>query len=184
MVVYMDFYDVVESRRSIRSYKDIGIEREKLYRILESSTLVPSWSCKHCWRFMVIDDNEIKNRIAQCINETNPARHGVFEASMAVVMCADPVNAQEIDEKEYYMSDCGIAMEHFMLAACSEGLSTCWIGLFDEDKLKIILGIPQTIRIVAITPLGYSNEIPEPRNKKTIKDIAYLNKWDNELVFK
>lgn len=180
----MEFYDVVENRRSIRSYKDKHVEREKLYRILESSTLTPSWSCKHCWRFLIIDDSETKNKIAQCINDSNPGKQGAIEAPMAIVMCADPVNSQEIDEKEYYMADCGIAMEHFMLASSREGLSTCWIGLFDEDRMKSILNIPQPVRIIALTPIGYSNETPEPRKKKTIKDITYHNKWDNELVFK
>lgn len=183
-MVYTEFYDAAEERRSIKSYKNSPVETEKLYRILESSTLAPSWSCNHCWRFIVIDDSELKNMAAQCINETNPARKGAFEAPIAVVICADPVNAEEIDGKEYYMADCGIAMEHFMLAASSEGLSTCWIGMFDEDKMKAILEIPELTRIVALSPLGYKDETPQPRKKKSIKDITYHNKWETELIFK
>lgn len=180
----MEFYEVVESRRSIRRYKDNNVEKEKLYRILESSTAAPSWSCKHCWRFLIVDDMMTKNRIAECINGSNPAKPGLLEAPMVVVICADPVNAEEIDSKEYYMADCGIAMEHFMLAAANEGLAACWIGLFDEDKMKSILDIPEPIRIVGVSPLGYGNENPESRKKKSIKDITYHNKWENELVFK
>lgn len=180
----MEFYDVVEERRSIRKYKESLVEKEKLYRILQSSTLAPSWSCKHCWRFIVIDDAAIKNKAAECVAAKNPAREGLFEAPIAVVICGDPVNAEEIDDREYYMADCGIAMEHFMLSAANEGLSTCWIGLFDEDKLKSILDIPEAVRVVAISPLGYSNETPDERQKKSIKDITWHNKWDNEMVFK
>jgi nitroreductase len=126
----------------------------------------------------------MRYKTAECVNEANPARQGLFESPIIVALCADPVNAEEIDEKEYYMSDCGIAMEHFMLAAVNEGLAACWVGLFDEDKLKSILDIPEHIRIVGITPLGYGNETPGERKKKSIKDITYHNKWDNELVFK
>lgn len=180
----MEFYDVVEERRSIRRYKDTPVEKEKLYRILESSTLAPSWSCKHCWRFLIVDDMIIKKGVAECVSSTNTARQGLFEAPVIVVICSDPVNAEEIDDKEYYMADCGIAMEHFMLAATNEGLSSCWVGLFDEDRLKAILHIPEAMRVVGITPLGYGNEVPEDREKKSIKDITYHNGWDNELVFK
>jgi nitroreductase len=180
----MDFYEVVENRRSIRKYKTFDVEKEKLYRILESSTLAPSWSCKHCWRFIVVDEKSVKDRIVECINETNPARNGLIEAPVAVAICADPANTEEIDEKEYYMADCGIAMAHFMLAASCEGLSTCWIGLFDEDAMKTVLDVAEPMRIVAVTPLGYSDEVPGERTKKGIKDIAYHNKWDTEMVFK
>lgn len=183
-MIYTEFYDVVEERRSARSYKDNMVEQEKLYRILESSTLTPSWSCKHCWRLIIIDDVELKRNIGGCINDANPAKNGIFEAPLVLVLCADPVNTEEIDGKEYYMADCGIVMEHCMLAACNEGLSTCWIGIFDEDKMKTILDIPELVRVVALSPLGYSSDTQEPRKKKGIKDMTYHNKWDNEMVFK
>lgn len=180
----MEFYDLVEERRSIRKYKDAPIEKERLYRILQSATYAPSWSCKHCWRLLVVDDKVLKSSMAQCVNESNPARSGLMEAPMVLIICADPVNAEEIDDKEYYMADCGIAMEHLMLAACNEGLATCWIGMIDEDKLKSVLEIPDPIRVVAISPLGYPGEEPEVRKKKSIKDIVFHDKWDNEMVFK
>lgn len=180
----MEFYDVVEERRSAKRYKDLAVEEEKLYRILKSITLAPSWSCKHCWKIIMVDDGELKKRITECINETHPAREGFLEAPLSAVICADPVNTEEIDGREYYMADCGIVMEHFMLSACSEGLSACWIGLFDEDKLKSIFGIPENIRIVALSPLGYRDDKPQLRGEKSIKDITYHNKWDNEMVFK
>lgn len=183
-MVYTEFYDVVERRRSTKKYSDRKIENEKLYRILQTSTLTPSWSCKHCWRFLIIDDREVISKSAECINETNPARNALFEAPAAVVICGDPENTEEIDEKEYYMADCGIAMGYFMLSACSEGLSTCWIGLFDEDRLKKVLDIPENIRLVAISPLGYGAEPPADRHEVSIKDIAFHNKWDMAMVFK
>lgn len=183
-MVYTEFYDVVEKRRSIKKYSDRPVENEKLYRVLELSTLIPSWSCKHCWRFLIIDDREIITQVSRCINETNPARNALLQAPAVVVICGDPESTEEIDEKEYYMADCGIAMGFFMLSACNEGLSTCWIGLFDEDKLKKLLDIPEIIRVVAISPLGYGAEQPGERVKKSIKDIAFHNKWDMTMVFK
>lgn len=179
----MEFYDVVEERRSIKKYKNNKIEKEKLYRILESLTLIPSWSCKNCWKFIMVDDEETKSKISECVIGENPAKEGLTEAPCIFVLCADPSNTEEIDGKEYYMADCGLAMEQFMLSAVNEGLSSCWIGLFDEDKLKSVLDIPDLNRVVAITPLGYGNEIPGPRNKINMVDRVNLNKWDSEFKF-
>lgn len=183
-MVYTEFYDVVERRRSIKKYSDRPIEKEKLYRILQTSTLIPSWSCKHCWRFLIIDDRELIWETAECIDEANPVKKALFEAPAVVVICGDPENTEEIDEKEYYMADCGIAMGYFMLSACNEGLSTCWIGLFNEDELKNVLDIPEHTRIVAISPLGYGSEPAADRPGKSIKDIAFHDKWDMAMVFK
>jgi Nitroreductase len=183
-VVSTEFYDLAEKRRSIRRYKNDPVGKESLYRILEACTLAPSWSCKHCWRYIIIDDVEIKNRLRQCINDANPAADAILEAPLTVAMCADPVNTEEIDGKDYYMADCGIAMGYFMLCASNEDLATCWIGIFDEDKIKSLLNIPDLTRVVAISPLGYPDETPEERVKKGIKDIVYLNKWDNSMTFK
>lgn len=184
-MVFTEFYDIVEERRSSTSYKETPVEKEKLYRILESLTLAPSWSCVHCYRVIVVDEGELKKSIAECVDEGNSARKGLLQAPVVLIMCADPVSAEEIDNKEYYMCDCGIAMEHIMLAAHNEGLATCWIGLFDEDRLKTLLEIPDPIRLVAISPLGYGADADRDRStKKSIKDITYHEKWENELVFK
>ncbi|KPU45359.1 5,6-dimethylbenzimidazole synthase [Oxobacter pfennigii] len=179
----MELYDIIEKRRSIRKYKDIPVEKEKLYRIFKSATLIPSWSCKHCWRFIIVDELETKLMISQAVDESNPAQDALKHAPMIVIICANPVDTEEIDDKEYYMADCGIAMEHIMLSATYEGLATCWIGLFDEDNIKSILKIPSQIRIVGITPLGYGDEMPEDKEKVGIKDITYYNKWESNIGF-
>ena len=70
-------------------------------------------------------------------------------------------------------------MEHLMLAATEQGLGTCWIGAgFDEKVVKKILGIPEEIRVVAITPLGYPDEVTESRPRKTLEEITSRNNWD------
>ena len=74
--------------------------------------------------------------------------------------------------------DAAIAMEHIVLAATNEGLGTCWIGAFDEKAVKEVLGIPDHIRVVAMTPLGYpAEEKGEVTNRKPLSDIVHYDRW-------
>ena len=82
-----------------------------------------------------------------------------FNAPMLVVMCADPDHSGHKDGKDYYLVDTAIAFEHLVLAAAAEGLGTCWLGgMFNEAEVKRQLGIPEKLRVVAITPLGYPED--------------------------
>ena len=89
---------------------------------------------------------------------------------------------------DYFLVDVSIAMEHLVLAAADLGLGTCWIGAFDEKKIKTILSIPDNIRIVALTPIGYPAEKQNFREKMTRKviksskrkpldEIVHYEKW-------
>ncbi len=77
------------------------------------------------------------------------------------------------------MVDCGIAMEHLVLAATNEGYGTCWIGSFDEEETRKILNIPQNFKVVAMTPIGETNEVDEHYPPKEISQHIYYNNWDN-----
>jgi nitroreductase len=75
------------------------------------------------------------------------------------------------------MLDMGISMEHMMLAATEKGLGTCWIGRFDEKVVKETLGIPESIRVVALMTIGYADESPAPKERKSLEEMTSRNKW-------
>ena len=82
------------------------------------------------------------------------------------------------EEKQYYLLDMGISMEHLILAAAEQGLGTCWIGGgFDETIVKQALEIPKEIRVVALTPLGYPDEVTEARSRMTLEEMTSRNHW-------
>jgi nitroreductase len=83
--------------------------------------------------------------------------------------------------KDYYMADAAIAFEHLCLAARAMGLGTCWIGGFDEETVKGITDIPEGVRVVGITPLGYPDQEPNPRPRKSLAEIAFLEKWGHPI---
>ena len=82
------------------------------------------------------------------------------------------------DKEEYWKVDIAIAMEHMVLTAWEEGLGTCWIGAFKEEPVKKVLNIPQNIRVLAMTPLGYPVEHKEPvADRKPLREIMHENTW-------
>lgn len=173
----MEFLEIVQKRRSLRSYASTPVEPEKLNYVLECARLAPSWKNMQCWRFIVIKDPETRQALAETMAETNPGRKVLVQAPIAIVLCALPSESEVWEDKDYMMLDAGLAMEHLILAATEQGLGTCWEGLFQEDKARRALNVPEDVRVVAFTPLGYASEERQPRPRKSIKEIVFYEKW-------
>ncbi len=171
----MDVLKAIKSRRSIRAYDSREVEEDKLVRILESGRLSPSASNRQERRFVVIRDAKTRKLLSEA------ARNQGFVAEAPVVIAACSV------ESEYVMScgqpaypiDTAIAVDHMTLAAVEDGLGTCWIGAFDEKKVKKILNIPDHVRVVALLPLGYPSTTPRPTPRKSLDEIVKWEKWSD-----
>lgn len=193
----MNFMDIVLKRRSIRKYKPDPVPEEKLKYVLDAARLAPSWANQQCWKYVIVTDDEIKRKIAMSMRpppavfppswdksllpEPKPPmrpRDWAAQAPIIIVGCADPAKSGKKEGKDYYLVDMGISMEHLMLAAAEQGLGTCWIGGgFDEAVVKEALNIPEEIRVVALTPLGYPDEDPEPRPRRSLEEVTIKNRW-------
>ncbi len=172
----MDVHKAIQSRRSIRAYDSREVDEEKLLRVLESGRLSPSAGNRQERRFVIIRDSKKRQLLSEA------ARGQKFVAEAPVVIAACSV------ETEYVMScgqlaypiDTAIAVDHITLAAVDEGLGTCWIGAFDEIKVKEILDIPESVRVVVLLTLGYPLSIPRPTPRKTLDEIVMREKWGIE----
>jgi len=98
---------------------------------------------------------------------------------VVIVVCAEPAQSGVENGIDYYVADTAIAFEHLCLAAHALGLGSCWMGLYDEAAVHTALGIPDGVRVVGITPLGYPDQDPKPRPRKELAEIAYFNEWGN-----
>ena len=85
------------------------------------------------------------------------------------------------DKGDWFMYDAGIAMEHLVLTAWSIGLGTVHVGAFDAKKAEATLAIPEGFSVVAMTPLGYFEEQPDPRPRKGLDEILYLDQFGKVL---
>jgi len=167
----MEFMEVVRQRRSVRKYKPDPIPQAKIDYVLEAARLAPSWANGQCWVFIVVTDPKVKHELAEAGNEW------IESAPVIITACAEPKQSGAKGDQGYYLLDIGIAMEHLVLAATDQGLGTCWIGWFDEKKARKALGAPEGMRVVATTPLGYPDETPEPRPRKTLSEIVRKDRW-------
>ena len=165
----MDFREVIATRKSIRSYSDKDIEEDKFTKIFEAAQRAPSWANKQCWSYILVKDKEkIKKLASGLINSW------MKHAKAIIVACGDPKKSGAKNGMDYYLVDVAISMEHLVLAATDLGLGTCWIGGFDEKKVKQILDIPENIKVIALTPLGYPTD--ETIRNKFIKKLIGSNK--------
>lgn len=173
----MEILQAISDRRSIRKYKDVAVEWEKIEQVLNAARLAPSWKNMQCWRFLVLTDPGKRAALLQAFPDDNPGKKAIAMAPCSIVVCADPSESGIENGIEYYIADTAIAFEHICLAAHGLGLGTCWMGWFDEAAVKEALGIPEAIRIVGITPLGYPDQEPKPRPRKELSEIAYSEEW-------
>lgn len=169
----MDVEKAILSRRSIREYESRDIEKDKLDRVLDAGRLSPSAGNRQERRFVVIRDAGKRKALAEA------AKGQVFVAQAPVVIAACSV------ESEYVMScgqlaypiDTAIAVDHMTLQAVEEGLGTCWIGAFDEKRVKEILSIPDSVRVVALLPIGYPRAASHQTARKSLSEIVMQEKW-------
>lgn len=184
----MDTLEAIGTRKSVRKFSDRPVEPEKLQAVLEAVRLAPSWANMQCWRFVVVQDAGVKEKISELSYvesffatrgyKFNPAQKALAEAPVIIVACADPTQSGDLGGQQYYMTDMGIAAENLLLAAHSQGLGSVFVGVFNEEQLGDLLDIPPDIRIVGLFPLGYPLEggkAGPPR--KPLDEIVFYGKW-------
>jgi nitroreductase len=173
----MDIFQVFRDRRSIRKYKDIPVEREKIELLLDAARLAPSWKNLQCWRFLVLTRPEQREKLLDAFPDDNPGKKAIAMAPVVIVVCGNPAESDVENGIDYFVADVAIAFEHLCLAAHAVGLGTCWMGWYDEARVKAALGIPGQIRVVGITPLGYPDQEPKPRPRKELSEIVFFDEW-------
>lgn len=176
----MDVMKAITDRKSIRAYQDAPVSREQLMTVLEAVRLAPSWKDKQCWSVIVVEGRERIRKLGELLR-SNPGE-SVFETvPYFLVFVADPAKSGDREGKPYYMTDIGICMQNAVLAAWEQGLGTCWVGAFQEGPIKEFLGVPEHLRIVALTPLGVAAEAPAMRPRMELSEFAYSNQFGQAL---
>lgn len=183
----MRFDQIVENRRSTRSFDSRPIEKKDLLAIVEAARLAPSACNSQTWRFIAVTDRETLQRICREAMRPVIPNRWLEQAPLIVVGCSQlDIIANRIGTRvtgiEYYQIDLGIAMEHMVLKATELGLGTCWIGWFKEDKIKEILEIPDRIKVSVMLAVGFSKEQKlKKRGRKPLRKILFSEKWGNPI---
>jgi nitroreductase len=174
----MNVFDAIRTRRSVRSYAAGPIPADVLERMRQALRLAPSACNFQPWHFVFVTDEALRRQVAEVCN----GQRWMADAPVTVVACGLP--AQAYKKMGGYGNsadvDVAIAVDHLTLAAVAEGLGTCWIGAFDEKKVKGLLNIPEPVKVVALTPLGYpaSADLNHPIEQNRRKGEAEIFSTD------
>lgn len=178
---------ILAERKSVRAFLPDPVGRDQIVAICEAARTAPSACNSQTWRFIAVTDKSLIQKISREAMRPVIRNKWLAQAPLLIVGCSQlDIVANRIGKKitgiEYFQIDLGIAMEHMVLKATDLGLGTCWIGWFQETKIKEILEIPDRIKVSAMLAVGFPGiEPPKKRSRKPIQKIVYMDKWGNSL---
>ena len=177
----METLDCITLRRSIRKYKDLPVEFEKVGHILNAARLAPNAGNIQEARFILITNLDQRKKIAEaCVKQ-----YWMQDAPLHIVVVAHPKKAANFygvrGEKMYCMHNAGAAIENMLLAATAQGLGSCWVGAFEENALRKILNIPSDAVPQAVITLGYAAEKPNIPKKFKMENITFIESYGNKI---
>lgn len=167
----MDFLELVKKRYSVRAYKSIPVEDEKLQQVLEAARLAPTGSNRQQFQLIVVHTAGREEELRHIYD-----KDWFVQAPVVICACATTIQGQPYREGGSYRN-VAIVMDHLILAATSLGLGTCWIGAFNPDEARKILGFPEDVKPVVFATLGYSNDQPRPKVRKPIGELVRYEHW-------
>ena len=169
----MELFEAIQKRCSVRKYESRDVEEDKLRCVLEAGIAAPTARNRQEFKFVVVRDAALRARLGEASEQEWLEAVPIIIAIVGltpdrVMFCdvpSDPV-------------DCAIAIDHMALAARDLGLGTCWIGAFNQEAVKGILGIPGSVAVVQLLPLGYPTSWPDPRPRKSLDEVVAYDGWE------
>ena len=177
---------LIKTRRSIRKFKNSPISEDLLRQVLEAGQWAPSWKNFQCWRFIIVRDTAAKAALAETLSPNNSGRNAITTAPVLIVACAELKKSGYKDGEpqtlrgDWAMFDTALAVENMVLEAHSLGLGTVHIGLFDQNKVETLLGVPDNFGIFEIVPLGYADGEVKPAPRKPLSEIVFNEKFGKQ----
>jgi len=167
-VLDLEVFEAIERRKSVRAYDSRPVPDDVLMKVLETGRIAPSASNKQPWHFIVVKDPERR----KALSDGKWAKF-LTESPVVIVGCGN-----KDESPEWHVIDVTIAMQQMIIAATAEGLGTCWIGSFYEDRVRKALKVPEELKIVAMLAVGYTREkmdltakVVRSRNRKKMDEI-------------
>jgi nitroreductase len=175
------FLKLISRRRSIRRYKPLPVEKEKLLACLEAARLAPSACNAQPFTFVVVDDPSLKEKLAEAAFSGiySPCKFAAQAGALVVVLARKgKLSAwlgNQVRDTNFRLMDIGIAGEHFALAAEEQGLATCWLGWFNAKAAAKAVGAPAGCKAEVMFSVGYADEDPPARKKKSLEEMSSFN---------
>jgi len=176
-----EIMEAIKERRSIRKYEEKDVPEEVLNSLLEAVRWSPSWANTQCWELIVVKDRTLKEGLKDTILPKNPATNAIIQAPVLLALCGKLKSSGFYKDivttklGDWFMFDLGLFTQTLCLAAHNLGLGTVIVGLFDHDKAKSILKVPEGYELVVLIPLGYPAKISSAPKRREIGEFVHHN---------
>jgi len=169
----VEFYELIQQRYSVRSYRPDPVSAEKLQQVLEAAQLAPSAANRQPFRLIVMKTEGRESELRLIYG-----REWFVQAPYVIGICTVPGEAwSRADGKNYAEVDAAIAMDHLVLAAAEIGLGTCWVGAFDAAAAREVLSLPAGAEPIAFTPLGHPADLARPKRRRDLAELVHYDRW-------
>ena len=169
----MSFSDLVKKRYSVRAYTPDPVPDEVVQQILQDACLAPTAANRQPFQLIVIHTAGREQELKRIYG-----RDWFVQPPLVICACGIPAATWvRRDGKNYNDVDVTIVMDHLILSAASQGLGTCWIGAFDPDAAREVLGLPDGVEPIAFTPLGCPADQPRSKARKAMSDLVRYERW-------
>lgn len=163
----------IQNRVSARSFTEKEIEPAVLHRVVEAGRLAPSAKNRQPWRFIVIEDKNMRKQV----EEAAFGQNYVGDAPAIIALCTTNVDYRMPNGQISYPIDIAFAASNMMIQAEVEGLGTCVVTTYDEREVKDLLSVPYSMRVVMLLLVGHPAEKPLSPVKKSFERIVSYNHW-------
>ncbi len=165
----MTFLELAKARYSVRSFSSKSIENEKLDAILLAGRIAPTAKNNQPQKIYVV-------KSAESLEKINSVCRCIYGAPVVLVVAYENGTDWQSPLMEGHHSgetDCAIVCTHMMMEATEQGIGSCWVGMFNSDEVKAVLGLPDNVTVCALLPIGYSADDAAPSERHTLyRDIA------------
>jgi F420 biosynthesis protein FbiB-like protein len=203
-----NLHDAIRQRRSIRKYLPKEVPRELVLSLLDAAGWAPSAHNSQPWRFIIIENPEVKERLSKDLADAWAAdlvkdglqvdpklrseREERFaKAPVVILACLTmeglrkfPDAPRQGFERDLAVESLGAGLQNLLLAAHAAGLGACWFcaPAFAKDVVRKVLAIPPEVEPSALIMLGYPAEKAKTPSRKSLKDFCYLDVWGKGLL--
>ncbi|HLC53324.1 MAG TPA: nitroreductase family protein [Candidatus Nanoarchaeia archaeon] len=176
----MEFDKVIEKRRSVRAFKNKPASWRAVVEAVDAARTIPLAGNNNTLRFLAIMEGEKIEKIAEYAEQL-----WINQSSIVVIVCSDEAPLEKTYGERgriYSRQHAGAAIMAFLLKLVDLGLSGCWVGAYDDKKIRSLFDIPENIQIEALIPIGYEKTPPATKYRRSLKAMIYWQKWDQNEI--
>lgn len=171
----MEFDEVIKKRHSVRNFKNKRVSWKLILKAIDSALQGPFANNLNTLSFIVIENAETIKRIADIAEQD-----WINDSSAVLVVCSNTEPLEQLYEERgriYSKQQAGSAISTLLLKLTDLKIAGCWVGAFDEEKLRLLLKVPKETEIEAIIPVGYEEGKTPKKRKRDLDTVLFWEEW-------